>query len=365
MNEAAQTKAIANLPAELAILKLENDTIQSLAAARPRNHESIKQEIIAQFEAYPAFAAQAIYCKPVGKDASGKMKYARGLSIRAAEAIAEAYGYNRVRVDAIVIDEDTVKIEATFTDYQKGRIWQDGGLVSRFYKSRYGKREAYAQDRFYDVVVKAAKSRAVREVITRSVPPGLRAELFEMAEKRTAQLLTDEKVESIIEKFAGKRITLEQLEARVGRTRKMGWTERDRLDLLGLWTGLDDGETTLEEAFGDLTPAGTEKATAGPTAATGAVTGEDLASAGPPIRRATAAKDAPTGPATDPMYESVGRELLHCHQKSGVKLIRDLYCGPTSEATGEQQAVIRTMCDDRDAAIAAGRGERANAKAKA
>jgi hypothetical protein len=242
--------AIASLPKDVAIMRMENENIMALAAAKPRDHESIKRELASQIEAYPSFARDAIYNKPVGKDESGKMQYARGLSIRAAEALAEAYGYNRVSSDVSPEGTDAVKITALFVDYQRGRIWQDAGIVSRFYKNRSGQMVRHSDDRFYNIVVKAEASRRIREVITRSVPPGLRAELMEMAERKIDDLLDDKTVDKIIGQFASKGVTLERLEEHVGRTRKAGWTAEDRRDLLGVWNAIKDGETSVDEAFG-------------------------------------------------------------------------------------------------------------------
>ena len=259
---AEQVRAIAAMPSDLAILKLENDTIQSLAAARPRDHHSIKADIIQQLEAYPAFAKAAIYAKPVGKDPdTNRQKIARGLSVRGAEAIAEAYGYCRIRTDVTPIDDDHVKVEATFTDYQKGRIWQDAGVLSKWYKAKGGGMVKHADDRFYNVVVKAEVSRRVREVILRSVPPGLRAELQQMAEERIGKLLDDKEVGKIIGYFGAMGVTPEQLEVYIGRSRSAGWTEDDRLNLHGLVNAIKDGETTVAEAFGDTSAKAAAKKT--------------------------------------------------------------------------------------------------------
>lgn len=256
--------AVASLPQDLAIMKLENDNIMALAAARPRNHKKIKADLLEQIDAYPSFAKAVIYCKPVGKDAQGRMQYARGLSIRAAEAIAEVYGFNRIRSEITEIDADRVRVEATFTDYQRGRIWQDSGIVSKSYRSRDGKTVRHSDDRFYNVVVRAEASKRIREVIIRSVPPGLRSELMELAEEKIDALLDDKTVEKIVAQFAGKGITLEMLEAHVGRSSKAGWTKEDRANLLGIWNAIKDGETTIEEAFGksdDFKAAAKEAAT--------------------------------------------------------------------------------------------------------
>ena len=243
--------ALANLPPQLAMIRIENDTIQALAAAHPRNHQKIKESLLAQVDAYPAFAKEAIYDKPVGKDAAtGVMQFARGLSIRAAEAIAEAYGFCRVRADVQMVDANTAKIEASFTDYQTGRIWQDSSLVSRNYKGRDGKIRQHNEDRFLNVVLTAAKSKVIREVILRSVPPGLRAELHEAIEARLAAVLDDKAMGKIGGAFASKGSAVERLEQLVGRTRKAGWTMKDRERLVGIWNALEAEETSLEELFG-------------------------------------------------------------------------------------------------------------------
>lgn len=253
-DERTNIAAVAQLPSDLAILRLENETIQSLAAARPRDHNSIKREMQSQLDEYPSFAKQAIYSKPCGKDERGVQKIARGLSVRAAEALAEAYGFCRVRTDVTPIDDDSVKVEATFTDYQKGRIWQDAGIVSKWYRQRSGGMTKHPDDRFYGVVVKAELSRRVREVILRSVPPGLRAYVMEQAENKLASILDEKAIDKIVEKFGHKNVTLAQLESHIGRSRKTGWTEEDRLDLLGLWNAIEEGETTVQEAFATDAP---------------------------------------------------------------------------------------------------------------
>lgn len=248
----AVSDQVAELPPHLALMKMENDTIQSLAAARPRDHESIKADLTSQMVAYPSFASEAVYSKPVGRDQGGSMKYARGLSIRAAEAVAEAYGYCRVRSDVTPVDDDTVRVEATFTDFQKGRIWSSAGLLSKFYRSRGGKMTRHADDRFYGLVVKAEESRRIREVILRSVPPGLRSELMEMAERQIDDLLDDTTVHKIVGQFSTKGVEEEVLEKFVGRTRQAGWTKQDRRDLLGVWNAIVDEEVTIDSVFGHL-----------------------------------------------------------------------------------------------------------------
>jgi hypothetical protein len=237
---------------ELLQMKMENETIMTECRLHPRNFDTIKRDLLEQLQAFPELATDAIYEKPVGKDQqSGEQKYVRGLSIRAAEALAEAYGYNRIRSDVSELDGDKVKVEATFTDYQKGRVWQDAGILSKTYKDRYGKPARWNDDRFYNVVVKAEVSKRVREVIMRSVNTGLKAWFESECEKISAGLLDDKTVGKIVDQYATKQVTVEMLEKLVGRPRSMGWMQNDRARLLNIWNAIKDGETSIDEVFGD------------------------------------------------------------------------------------------------------------------
>ncbi len=247
--EQKQVEALAVLPREMAIVKMENDNIMALAAAHPRSHAKVLADIKEQIVAYPSFTRTAIYAKPVGKDQTGQMKFARGLSVRAAEALSEAYGYNRVRTDVTPIDPNTVRVEATFVDYQRGRVWQDAGIVSKTYRRRDGSLARHADDRFYNVVVKAEASRRIRECIIRSIPPGLRSELYTLIDEQIDSYLDDSTVMKIVSNFANKGVVVEQLEAMVGRS-QAGWTKADRVTLLEAWNALETEETTIEELFG-------------------------------------------------------------------------------------------------------------------
>lgn len=267
--------AVANLPQDLAILKIENDSIMSLATARPRDMVAIKKDLEGILDAFPALAEEAIYNKPVGKDpATGQQKYARNLSVRAAEAIAEAYGFNRIRADVTFINENRVRIDASFTDFQRGRIWSDSTIVSRFYKAKNGGMVAHPEDRFLNVVIKAEKSKVVREVITRSVNPGLKAWFWDKCEKVIDGLLDDKTVDKIVGQFSSKGVSLEQLEALLMVPRRSGWTMDHRKTLLGVWNALRDGETTISEAFGTSEP----KPATAPTGDGGQVSGADFTS---------------------------------------------------------------------------------------
>lgn len=241
-----------NMRPEVVQMRLENETMMAECRLRPRDFEKIKKELVAQLDAFPDLATDAIYRKPVGRDPdSGQQKFATGLSIRSAESLAEAYGYNRIRSDVSEIDSDKVKVEATFTDFQRGRIWQDAGILSKTYKGRDGSKQRFNDDRFYNVIVKAEVSKRVREVICRSVNAGLKAWFESECERRADSLLDDKTIDRIVAQYQAKNVTLEMLETLVGRPRQMGWTQADRQTLLGIWNALKDNETSVAEVFGD------------------------------------------------------------------------------------------------------------------
>jgi len=232
------------------LIKMENESLMMAAQVRPRNNKAVMQELLDQIEAYPSFAESVMYAKPIGADKSGRMQYARGLSIRAAEAIAAAWGYNRIEQTVEPLDDDRVRVTATFTDFQSGRIWRDSGIVSKWYRSRGGQMTKHNDDRFYNVILKAELSKRVREAVMRSVPPGVRSELQSLAERMVAKLLSSETVEKIVQSFAGIGVSLAQLENLLAKPIAQGWTTDDRVTLQQVFTAIRDGETTVGEAFG-------------------------------------------------------------------------------------------------------------------
>lgn len=245
------------------LIKMENESLMMAAQVRPRNNQAVMRELLDQIEAYPSFAESVCYAKPIGKDQNGQMQYARGLSIRAAEAIAAAWGYNRIEQTVEPIDDDRVRVTATFTDFQTGRIWRDSGIVSKWYKDRFGKMSKHNDDRFYNVILKAELSKRVREAVMRSVPPGVRSELQNLAERMVAKLLSDDVVEKIVASFSGIGVSLAQLENLLNKPISKGWTTEDRVTLQQVFTAIRDGETTVAEAFGNQAKTESTKVSAG------------------------------------------------------------------------------------------------------
>ncbi len=237
---------------ELMEMRMNNETIMAECRVRPRDMQAIKRNLEMLLNEFPEFADDAIYSKKVGSKKVGSEwedTYAEDLSIRAAEALAEAYGFNRIRADVLPVDDDHVKVEATFTDFQSGRIWQDAGIVSKWYtasKDKGGGRVRYDDDRFHNTVAKAAKSKAIREVICRSVNPALKAWFKNECYKVMAKSLKPEDATKIVDAWKGLGVSLEKLEKLVGKPLAMGWMVGDQLKLRTLYVSVRDGETTID-----------------------------------------------------------------------------------------------------------------------
>ncbi len=230
------------------IVKLENSTQMQIAVQRPREESKILSESLKELDIYPSMAREAIYNKPVGKDEKGEMKYVEGLSIRAAESLANRWDNSSWGTTIVSEDEESATIAAIFLDYEKNTRHVKEQRVSKFYKTRQGQIIRYAPDRF-DIVLGANSSKNLREVILRSLPAGLKKEY----ETKARGILKKEPLatqrQSIIERFSDLHVAIEQLEQWKGKLLK-DWKKEDIIDALGLANAIRDGETSIESIFG-------------------------------------------------------------------------------------------------------------------
>lgn len=279
----SQTNSAKQIPQDLMLLKMENETIMSAAAVRPRKQSVMLAQLKDCIDSFPESADEAIYAKPVGKEELGlcsncnketaiaygqsfkcgscgsakhkgtrkAQKYVEGLSIRAAESIRSIYGYNRLAMQQEMMPDGTAKITGTFVDYATGTMTSDTRIVHPFYTDSYKNVKNLTTERF-DLAIKSEKAKLARDIILDSVPNNIKAYFRDICEKKIAETLTPEKVESeILPHFASYGITLVDLEGHIGRPISMGWTERDRGQLRKLLTALRSGEITVASLRAD------------------------------------------------------------------------------------------------------------------
>lgn len=331
----AAASALERMPKDLALLKMENDTCMSMAAARPRDWNLIKKDLDEQLEAFPEMAIASVYVKPVGLSDDtcldcgntmkryrnsqpkkrcdkcgeqridpGRMQYATGLSIRAAETLAEVCGYNRIYADVEIIDQNTVKVTATYTDFQRGRIYRDVSLVSRIFKKYNGQTEVKADDRFYGMDIPAAKSRVIREAVNRSLPAGVKAWFRERCDAISEGLASKETLTKALAAWQAIGVTEQQLEGVTSLPSK-NWKSREFAMLRTMYMQIKNNEETVESLFS----VGEQEPSARPENGGGKVTGSALsnpqASKQPlPERGGKPASKPPTAPAKQPPKET-------------------------------------------------------------
>lgn len=328
IESAGPVDQIANLPRDLAIVKMDNENMMALAAAHPRDYAAIQKDLVSQLRAFPEFAKMARYAKPVGREdkcpkcgarsnyqefcpsckAAIPMKIARGLSIRAAEALRLSFGYTKLDQTADEINGgEAVQLTTTLVDFQKGNVTRKSFPVSKSYKDRYGRQKRIPDDRFYDLTVKAKASIQARDSIMTLVPPGMKAALEAEAIRAQKALLTDEAVKAMLDAFATKDVSQQMLESCIGKPIN-AFTLDDKATLTGIWTALEDGEMTVAEAFSVAPPEAPLKS-------------QSVAEKLGPSKTAAQRNDAPPSPVPD---EAVARPASQAPDEAPVPIEEQL-----------------------------------------
>lgn len=268
--EPFSTEAGEILRAGGALVRLENETQMQIAVQRPRDEVLILKSALAELDTYPDAAEEAIYSKPVGRlpecpkcgaethyrEKCGKcgadvpQKFAEGLSIRAAESLANRWRNSSFGAQIVADDGTIVDGVAVFCDYEMNTRRAFPFRVSRQFKRRDGSVGRHQEDRFNDLVVRAALSKALREAIVRSLPAGLKhAYEAKAREVMAAKVGTDpDQVKRMLLKFSALGGTQTMIERLIGR--KVGeMTKADFIRLRGVANAIEAGEMTAEAAF--------------------------------------------------------------------------------------------------------------------
>lgn len=227
-----------------ALVRLENMEQMQVSLQRPRDERKILKSALDELELYPSMASEVIYVKPVGKDETGKMQFARGLSIRAAESLANRWANSAYGCDILAEDDESATIAAVFLDYETNTRHVIQARVSKLYKTRTGQVVRHTPDRF-DLVLKANQSKILREVINRSLPAGLKKE-YEM---KAEQLLKTDKLSTqrsaVLARFEELAISENEVVEYKGKPVK-DWKRDDIVELLGIANAIKDGEISAD-----------------------------------------------------------------------------------------------------------------------
>lgn len=234
----------------------EPTAIQSQVATAkryPRDLTRVKQQINAML-ADSQVAASCVYDRPVGKDKTGNVIRARGMSIRMAELLASSWG--NLRFGSQIVDLTPTHVTA------RAFAWDLETNVSAATETRESCVDAAGRpfgERQRMVIAKAAAKKALRDAILSVIPRAVSEPVYrrclEILAAKSRVRPTAEDIASIRAELAALNVTDERALAALG---VQGWDQATMAHIAQLratLAAIEAEETTPEIAFPDHTGA--------------------------------------------------------------------------------------------------------------
>jgi hypothetical protein len=237
-----------------AVLRIENDSMLQVATQRPRDEQAVVTGALRELDLIPEEAGKAFYSIPYRErqpDGSTKVVKVEGPSVKTAMALARRWGNCTTGARVLNEDKEGFDLEGVFIDLESNFRVSRPFRVSKWYKPRAGGAQLLSVDR-QQQAVQAGASKALRNAILAGLP----AYLVSAYEKKARALVAgnldaaaDKKtVDAVLRAFEKWQVTEEQLATYTGLP-VAGWTGTEVADLRGLWNAINDGQTSVEEAF--------------------------------------------------------------------------------------------------------------------
>jgi hypothetical protein len=182
----------------------------------------------------------------------GDGKFASGLSIRAAEDLANRWCNSSFGAEILSDDGEVVSGVAVFLDYERNLRRAFPFRVSRKYKGKDGTMRRWPEDRFNDVTVKASLSKALRECILRSLPAGLKAEYERKVREILASKASGNKADAVgrmLQAFTRMGVGKDEIERLRGKD-LAAFDSTDITEMGAIYNAIEEGDTTVAQAFG-------------------------------------------------------------------------------------------------------------------
>lgn len=293
-----------------AITRGEIDIQIATAHKYPRSITIFKERAYAMACLDQETAESCIYVRPVGKEKDEKtgkweMKYAEGLSIRAAEIVGASYG--NLRVGAMIIEQTPRKV--TCRGYAHDLETNFAATSETVEVTVKANGEPYSE-RQAAVVAKACLSKALRDATFRVVPRAM----FKSIELECRKMIAgdsksfEQRKAAVVQWAQRLGIDVGRVWANLGIESPDDLTPEHLMTLTGLRTSIKDKEVSIDEAFpvvqegkvGTTAP----KTPAAPTTATEAAAEEKKQQATPAAQKP---KPAPK-PKPDPAPPQTAQE---------------------------------------------------------
>lgn len=240
--------AIEQQPVAIAELNRSEIDMQVATAKKyPRSLEKFRQDALSMATIDKDTASSCFYKLKRSAKESGESTFIEGPSVRLAEIIASSWG--NLRFGARIISEDNRFVVAQGVAYDLERNVSNSIEVSRRITNKNGQR--YSDD-MIAVTKNAACSIALRNAIFKTVPFTYAKQIFEQAKKTAiGDVRTiEERRAQMVEAFKKMRVTVDQLLAFCEKPSLADIGLAEIENLIGVFQGIKDGETTIEEQFG-------------------------------------------------------------------------------------------------------------------
>lgn len=244
IEEQEQLSNVPMIKGNEALIKMQDDTIQAMAVARPRSLKNVILSVMQEIELLPSAAEKLIYRIPY-KQKDGSTTYVEGLSVRAAELMVNGMGYFSVTQFMEDIDDDTARVTGIAIDLQRGNKQMTQRIVSRFVKRKWGT-EHLSEDKWLQLRL-SESSKASRNAVEKLMPPSLKAAVWEKACQVSGSIAARD-IAKVRDAFQRLGVTDEQLDKHLGRPLSQ-CNEKELGQLIALGKAIKDGETTVGEAF--------------------------------------------------------------------------------------------------------------------
>lgn len=233
-----------------------NETAWKIAQSAPRRDlEEIWKELKSEIDFAPDYAENCWYSIPYKDSKTGKTVPVEGVGIHGATALARAWGHNACGGGIREDSSDRVICRGVFYDHMTNTQFYKEVTVNRYQISRDGKTYRLV-GKHWDNAVQSAISKAMRNATLHGIPEYLKEKFFDLVKASTtksgikggtAAMTPKQRVDKAREEFKNKfKITAEQFDAYLVTTE----TEDVVAHLKGLYSGLQTGETTIQETFG-------------------------------------------------------------------------------------------------------------------
>lgn len=245
---AEESQAVTVIPpgAMEAIERANVDMQIATAHKYPRSIEKFQKRATTMATMDKDTARSCIYNRPVGKDKTGKIKYVEGESIRLAEIVAASYG--NIRAGSMLIEQNSRQVKARGFCHD---LENNVGVSTEVVESTVDREGMPFSERMRVVVAKATLAKARRDAIFQVIPKAMCKAITNAAkavvfDKRKP---LDERKKVALDWLDTLKVSPERVWTALGIA---GASEigEEHLELLtGIRTAIDEGDSTIAEAF--------------------------------------------------------------------------------------------------------------------